>query len=82
MINQLVVDAQAKTITSTNSESDSFYGLISGTNGTAAQCRRLLVEQQFRATGFQWVRSGGRCASGLTLVPTDHSNTYVNQWGS
>ncbi len=64
-------DSQSKTLRPVSSEGDAFFGLQSGTNGTAATCRRALVQ----VDGYQWIQSTGRNAIGMTFVPGDSSES-------
>lgn len=55
-------------------EADEFFGLLPGTNGTAATTRRELY-----APGASWVRSDGRAAVGVTMVPSS-TQVFRNPW--
>lgn len=64
-----VVNHVDKTITPADREGDDYFGLGPGTNGTAAICRRALVEPE----GYRWVRSSGRPATGPNYIPGNTS---------
>lgn len=53
---------------------DRFFGLESGTNGSAATVRRALVERP----GLEWRRHNGAHATGLQLRPG--SNAWADPW--
>jgi hypothetical protein len=56
-------------------EGDEYYGLKSGTNGTAAATRRAMV-----STGtHRWVCFNGGPPVGLQLIPTNEQ-VKTNQW--
>jgi hypothetical protein len=83
----LGVDGQRLTIQPDGRDGDAFFGLESGTNGTAAAARRQVVEAQVSSTQNYvwgqpvWLRSNGKPAAGLQLVPSDRSDSYeANPW--
>lgn len=59
----------------TDRDADAFYGLLPGTNGTAAACRRELV-----APGCKWVCSDGSPAKGVLSIPPAVPS-FRNPWG-
>lgn len=63
-------------------EGDAFFGLVVGTNGTAAMSRRECVEAQITtATPIEWARHDGRPAVGVTLVPSSRGDRFdPNPW--
>ena len=66
---------QGRQIRPASPEGDSHFGLESGTNGSAAQNRRVLVTPP----GSYWVRHNGKPATGLLLKPG--SGAWSNPWG-
>lgn len=86
----LNLDSTAKTLRPVDAEGDDYFGLSIGTNGTAAVARRAIAEiaacgvsRADRQFVFVWVRSNGRPATGMTLVPNAHSDlSYVSPWGA
>lgn len=73
----VVIDHVKRTIRPSSVDADDYFGLALGTNGTAAICRRALVEPK----GYRWLRARGAIALGVTLVPTARSeHHYVNPW--
>jgi hypothetical protein len=64
------VDPEARTLKPEHPQGDDYFGLVIGTNGTAARCRRELHEHVACAEGFVWVRANGGPATGVTCVPT------------
>lgn len=69
-----VIDSQLRTIRPLDAAGDEWFGLIVGSNCTAAQSRRDLVTP----AGFSWVRHDGRVAVGPTLIPG--GSAWVNPW--
>jgi hypothetical protein len=79
----VIIDSFAKTVRPAVPEGDDYFGLSIGTNGTAAACRRAVVEavQQIVNGRLTWLRSNGQSATGLTLVPSARSDAYeANPW--
>ncbi len=67
MLDAITLDPATRTIRATTDEADDYFGLSPMTNGTAATCRRTLVQPE----GFRWVRSCGRPATGFNYVFPD-----------
>jgi hypothetical protein len=71
------VDHNAHQVLSLEPEGDVFYGLIPGTNGTAAITRRLCAAPD----GYEWIASDCRKARGVFVVPSNRSDGYqTNPW--
>lgn len=56
---------------------DDFFGLNMGSNGTAAEMRRKLVEVTLGLT--QWEKSDGKLATGAYCI-SQNSYRFVNPW--
>ncbi len=80
---QYIINPASKVITTESRDADDFYGLVPGTNGTAATCRRALVEGTITEPAtYRWVRSTGHRATGISYVPSDCSDAdYSSPWG-
>jgi len=76
----VIFDFIAETIRPDHPRGDDVFGLALGTNGTAAQCRRQLVEASQNAEGFTWVRCNGEPATGVTCIPTANSDLVPSIW--
>jgi hypothetical protein len=55
MLDAVIIDHQTKTIRPAHDVAEEFFGVAPLTNGTAAACRRQLVNAQ----GYEWRRSNG-----------------------
>lgn len=69
-------EREGSTIRPVTPEGDAYFGLEAGTNGTAAECRRALVQRP----GERWVRFDGRPATGLRLAPPSRVVEGVSPW--
>lgn len=69
----IYVDHTAKTVRPVSDSDDAYFGLGPGTNGTAAICRRALVQPE----GYNWTRASGAPASGILYVPGNTSQESV-----
>lgn len=67
----VILDAKTNTVRPATDAGDAYYGLGPGTNGTAAICRRALVEPP----GYRWLRFAGAPPTGIQYVPSE--NTHV-----
>jgi hypothetical protein len=61
------------TIRPVSPEGDAWFGLESGTNGTAATMRRMNAP-----AGLEWRRHDGKPATGLLLNP--RGSEWINPW--
>lgn len=64
MLDAIIVDHTTRTIRPAHDIAEEFFGVAWGTNGTAAECRRTLVNP----SGYRWCRQSGDLASSLNLV--------------
>lgn len=74
----IIVDHVAQSIRPTTAAGDVWFGLASGTNGTAATVRRALADVP---PGYRWELHDGRRAAGLDLVPSGGA-WWRNPWGA
>ncbi len=79
-------DPATSTLKPTVLGADAFFGLEVGTNGTAATMRRAVIEAHYRGLHnfsgpIEWVRSNGKPATGITLIPSNKSESrFSNPW--
>lgn len=78
----LVVDGNNATVRPESPDGDSYYGLASGTNGTAAATRRAAALGCVTSSmPLRWVCSDGKPAAGLNLIPSSNSDRVnANPW--
>lgn len=73
----LIICHVTHTIRPADRDGDRYFGLEPGSNGTAATCRRALVQP----LGFRWLRSSGRAATGPLYVPGQTSEApFFQTW--
>lgn len=68
-----VYDHLTHTIRPLDAAGDRYFGLEVGTNGTAAETRRLAVAPA--GVRVTWLRHDGRPAVGLTLRPAERTDS-------
>lgn len=67
---------RGSTIRPMTPDGDDYFGLTTGTNGTAAIARRALV----KTDGLTWVKSNGKPAVGIYLAGSGFAPT-ATYWG-
>lgn len=72
---QIMIDHHARTVRPLDREGDRHYGLVVGSNGTAAINRRALVDVP---DSYEWRTHSGAHAIGPLLVPG--GGAWVNPW--
>lgn len=76
----VTVDHTTHTMRPAHDAGDAYFGLETGTNGTAAISRRAWAEYVHSAQGYRWVRHNGKPATGVLLIPSGKEAT-VSTWG-
>ena len=72
----IFVDNASRQVLALDSEADTFFGLLPGTNGTGPAMRRKCVPDD-----FTWISSDCRRARGVYSVPSDRSDELqTNPW--
>lgn len=80
-LNPFAVVIVDRTIRPLRAGADEHYGLVPGTNGTAAASNRACAEVANLAMGFRWCRANGKPASGLQYTPASGEVPHCDPWG-
>lgn len=81
----MLTTVEGLTIRPVAPEGDDYFGLATGSNGTAAELRRRIAELQTpspagNSYGLTWVRASGAPAHGIQYVPGDSDRPASDPW--